>query len=130
MYIKPQKFKIKSNLKLEILGPLNIKRLGSLNRATAKQGSDEALRSLKKLLVPNLPRKKNLHGPGTKFCGPHMFPSGQARGSGFLVISKILQLNIYVNRPFFKFFNLTMILVNKKRVFLLFCNEIQIYQKS
>ena len=62
MYIKKQKSKIKSILKLELLGPLNIKRLGSLNRATTKQGSDEASQSLKKLLVPNLPRKKNFAG--------------------------------------------------------------------
>ena len=64
MYIKRQKSKIKSILKLELLGPLNIRRLGSLNRATSKQGSDEASRSLTKLLVLNLPRKKILSGPG------------------------------------------------------------------
>ena len=60
MYIKRQKPKIKYILKLELLGPLKIRRLGSLNRGTAKQGSDEASRSLKNLLVPNHPRKKIL----------------------------------------------------------------------
>ena len=64
-----------SILKLELLGTLNIRRLGSLNRVTAKQGSDEASRSLKKLLVPNLPRKKILHGPDA------VFESAQKRDS-------------------------------------------------